>query len=203
MHHKVPSPDAPTAEHAAARKFVDRHFPAVAKFLAHDGQAAEQPAPPQLDLPQLAEAMPDAVRVAMQQVLPDRYTPELAEKIAADVLAELAGTPTNGQPDTGCTALDGQCLGEDCQDRREPIHRGPEHGMRVSFTGEPLLLFELKQWGDDAPMLSFYSDGLWPDLDLAQVDELLLALDEYTGVLRVGREHLAAALDQQRAEGER
>lgn len=38
----------------------------------------------------IAAAMPAAVAAALRQVLPGRYTPELAEKIAADVIARLA-----------------------------------------------------------------------------------------------------------------
>jgi hypothetical protein len=99
-----------------------------------------------------------------------------------------------------CSALDEQCAGEDCTRGTSTdyaLHRGPGHGMRVSFVDEPLLPFELAQWGDGRPELAFFADGSWPGLTLAQVDELLLALDEYTGALRVARGHLAAALRAQ------
>ncbi|MFF9494253.1 DUF6907 domain-containing protein [Streptomyces flaveolus] len=95
-----------------------------------------------------------------------------------------------------CDALDSQCTGESCGHRgdpREPIHHGPEHGLRVSFADEPLMPFALSQWPDEQPELTFVGDGSWPGLSLAQVDELLLALDEYAGALRVAREHLAKA----------
>ncbi|MGP4092569.1 hypothetical protein [Streptomyces sp. KR55] len=105
------------------------------------------------------------------------------------------------QHPAACLALDGQCTREDCGNPREPVHYGPEHGLRVSFADEPLLPFELAQWGDEQPSLSFFADGSWPDLDLGQVDELLLALDQYTGALRVAREHLAAARRAQATEG--
>ncbi|MFC8220908.1 hypothetical protein ACFUTY_22360 [Streptomyces sp. NPDC057362] len=48
------------------------------------------------DLPRLAAAMPDAIRVALQQVMPDRYTPELAEQIAADAVAQFASERGEG-----------------------------------------------------------------------------------------------------------
>ncbi|GAA2901871.1 hypothetical protein [Streptomyces mexicanus] len=101
-----------------------------------------------------------------------------------------------------CSALDEQCAGEDCAPGTPAdyaMHRGPGYGLRVSFVDEPLLPFELAQWGDGRPELAFFADGSWPGLTVAQVDELLLALDEYTGALRVAREHLAAALRAQHA----
>jgi hypothetical protein len=135
------------------RRFVDRHFPAVAAFLASD------------------DARPDAdlMRVDAPQV-------------------------------SHCDALDGQCTGQACGengDPREPIHLGPEHGLNVSFADYPLNPFQLTQWADEQPVLSVYAGGTWPDLTLAQVDELLLAFDRYTGVLRVAREHLARAVAAQ------
>lgn len=96
-----------------------------------------------------------------------------------------------------CDALDGQCTGETCGHRgdpREPVHRGLEHGMRVSFVDEPLMPFELVQWDNDRPEILFVADGTWPTLNLAQTDELLSAVDEYAGALRVAREHLARSL---------
>ncbi|QIJ62227.1 hypothetical protein [Streptomyces sp. JB150] len=141
-----------------ARRFVDRHFPAVAAFLASD------------------DARPDAdlMRVDAPQV-------------------------------NRCDALDGQCTGQACGengDPREPIHLGPEHGLNVSFADYPLNPFQLTQWADEQPVLSVYAGGTWPDLTLAQVDELLLAFDRYTGVLRVAREHLARAVAAQDATGD-
>lgn len=97
------------------------------------------------------------------------------------------------RPDGGCPALDGQCTGQDCQDPREVVHHGPEHGLRVSFAEKALMPFELAQWGSDAPALAFFADGSWPELDVDQVDELLLALDEYAGALRRARQHLEEA----------
>ncbi|WP_406470132.1 hypothetical protein OH738_29390 [Streptomyces hirsutus] len=102
-----------------------------------------------------------------------------------------------------CTALDGQCTGEYCGengDPREPIHHGPEHGLNVSFADDPLIPFQLTQWEDEPPLLTVYAGGVWPDLSLAQVDELLLAFEEYTGALRVAREHLARAVAVQDAQ---
>ncbi|KES07332.1 hypothetical protein BU52_10020 [Streptomyces toyocaensis] len=96
-----------------------------------------------------------------------------------------------------CTALDGQCTGEYCGDRgdpREPIHHGPEHGLNVSFADYPLNPFQLTQWEGEQPLLTVYAGGAWPDLSLAQVDELLLAFDQYTAALRETREHLARAV---------
>ncbi|BDD71740.1 hypothetical protein [Streptomyces violaceoruber] len=94
---------------------------------------------------------------------------------------------------TGCPALDRQCRGQDCQTGCERVHYGPERGLRVSFVDEPLLPFELAHWDGEQPQLAFFGDGSWPGLDVDQVDELLLALDEYTGALRVAREHLVKA----------
>ncbi|MGW8746510.1 hypothetical protein [Streptomyces sp. NPDC055794] len=42
-----------------------------------------------LDLNRVIEAMPEAVTLAMQTVLPDKYTPELATQIAQDAIASL------------------------------------------------------------------------------------------------------------------
>ncbi|MFF9117273.1 DUF6907 domain-containing protein [Streptomyces massasporeus] len=95
-----------------------------------------------------------------------------------------------------CARLDGQCTGEHCGDRgdpREPIHHGPEHGLNVSFADHPLIPFQLTQWEDEQPRLTVYAGRVWPDLTVAQVDELLVAFDQYTGALRVAREHLARA----------
>lgn len=115
--------------------------------------------------------------------------------------------PTVDVPQSGdCPALDGQCTGEHCGDRgdpREPIHHGPEHGLNVSFADEPLSPFQLTQWEDEQPLLTVYAGGAWPDLNLAQVDELLLAFDEYTGALRVAREHLARAVAVREAQDAR
>jgi hypothetical protein len=107
----------------------------------------------------------------------------------------------NVQPQ--CGHLDGQCTGESCGDRgdpREPIHHGPEHGLRVSFVDETLMSFGLVQWPDEQPQLTLSADGTWPTLSLAQTDELLLALDEYAGALRVARGHLVRALAAQDAQ---
>ncbi|AIV35918.1 hypothetical protein [Streptomyces sp. CCM_MD2014] len=112
-----------------------------------------------------------------------------------------ADAPVDAPQVDGCPALDGQCTGDDCADPSAPVHYGPVPGLRVSFVDGPLLPFNLAQWGDEPPVLSFYADGTWPDLDVAQVDELLLALDEYTGALRVAREHLARARRAQAGDG--
>lgn len=45
-------------------------------------------------LARLVAALPDVVDHAMQTALPHRYTPELAEAIAADVIARLTGDTT-------------------------------------------------------------------------------------------------------------
>ncbi|MFF3894649.1 DUF6907 domain-containing protein [Streptomyces sp. NPDC001812] len=114
-----------------------------------------------------------------------------------DALRQTWDGPFPAPQVSDCDALDGQCTGESCGEHgapRESIHYGPEHGLRVSFADEPLSPFQLTQWENEAPRLLVYAGGAWPDLTLAQVDELLTAFDEYTSALRVAREHLARAV---------
>ena len=137
-------------------------------------------------------AAQDDARRFFEQHFPD-LVPFLAS-LDADLMRDDAPQVND------CDALNGQCTGQDCQDPQQPQHHGPEHGVRVSFADEPLLPFELTQWDDGRPELSFSADGSWPALTLAQVDELLVALDEYAAALRVAREHMAAALRAQRED---
>lgn len=127
--------------------------------------------------------------------------PEETDDTPADAPVDARMMRVDASQVTGCPALDGQCTGDDCADPSDAVHYGPLPGLRVSFVDGPLLPFNLAQWGDELTVLSFYADGTWPDLDVAQVDELLLALDEYTGALRVAREHLARARRTQAVEG--
>lgn len=140
---------------------------------------------------------PDEQAAARRSV--DRAFPTVAAFLAStDAQQDAPVMRADALQVNPCPALDAQCLGEDCRHPREQWHRGTTHGLSLSFTDEPLLPFELAQWSGDAPRLAFFADGTWPDLDVAQVDELLLALDEYAGALRVARDHLAAAVRAER-----
>ncbi|MFB6775560.1 hypothetical protein [Streptomyces sp. NPDC056337] len=92
-----------------------------------------------------------------------------------------------------CAALGGQCLGEDCDGPGGHTHSTAETALHVSFADEPLMPFNLAQFGSEQPELAFFADGSWPTLNLAQVDELLSALDQYTSTLRNARQQLAKA----------
>ncbi|GAA0657139.1 hypothetical protein GCM10009535_40190 [Streptomyces thermocarboxydovorans] len=168
-------------------------FPAVAAALAKlDGRPLPEPLHPLAAVVDADASAydPDAGRARGLVTVAD------AERInAAHEDADLMRV--DAPQVSRCDALDSQCGGAYCQDPQERVHYGPEHALRVSFVDEPLLPFELAQWDGEQPHLSFFADGSWPALDVAQVDELLLALDRYTGALRVAREHLARALDGQ------
>jgi hypothetical protein len=58
----------------------------VGRFINED-----KPADDTLDLGAVIAAMPDAIHEAMRKTLPHKYTPELADAIAASVIANLAG----------------------------------------------------------------------------------------------------------------
>lgn len=51
-----------------------------------------------VDLDKAIAATPDAVRVALQKAVPGRFTPELAEQISADVIAQLNAMRTPASP---------------------------------------------------------------------------------------------------------
>jgi hypothetical protein len=97
-------------------------------------------------------------------------------------------------PSVGCTLLDGQCVSHQ-DDHGTTIHRGAEHTVAGGEDGE-LLSHTLVQWGDDdTPGLQFVGGYGWPQLDLAQTDELIAAVEKQLTSLRACRTHLAAALD--------
>ncbi|MFA3877569.1 hypothetical protein ABS735_28485 [Streptomyces sp. MMCC 100] len=115
-----------------------------------------------LDLARVIEALPDAVATAMQAVLPDQYTPELAAQIAEDAAAQLA----HKQPSPGhfpwCRP--GACIAHTADDGDSwTEHIGAEHHVVFPSSAErPLHL--VAQLGydpncDDAPTVHLSEDS--------------------------------------------
>jgi len=123
----------------------------------------------------LAAALPAIVDRAMQDTIPHRYTPELAAAIAEDVIARLM-TPT---PPAPCPDGVAWCVGDPLNhtDDDDHRHQGAEHTLNGSYLCDPstegIATFYLAKWRDSQPHLVFQGTGLWADIDLAQVGELI------------------------------
>ncbi|MFE9098523.1 hypothetical protein [Streptomyces sp. NPDC007264] len=154
-----------------------------------------------VDLDKAIAATPDAVRVALQKAVPDRFTPELAAQISADVIAQLnamrtptcqAAIPERPACPDGFTWC-GEPAADHGVDRR---HAGAAHAMRGTYTRPDggLMEFQVVQWGDDEPKLLFQADGTWPDLNLAQTDELVADTTTHLIRLKATRRRLALLL---------
>lgn len=99
-------------------------------------------------------------------------------------------------PSVGCDRLDGQCATHQ-DDHGTTIHRGVEHAVTAGGDSE-LLSHTLVQWGDDdTPGLQFAGGGEWPQLDLAETDALIRAVEKQLASLQECREHLAVALQKE------
>lgn len=122
-----------------------------------------------------------AVHEAMRKTLPHKYTPALADAIAADMAAQLSGAAPTPCPD-GIAWCDGDPVNHTNDDDHR--HTGPEYKLNGSYVEggwtDGLMGFQLAQWPDGQPHIVFQSSGAWPDLTMGQVDELI---DDATGWL--------------------
>jgi hypothetical protein len=135
--------------------------------------------------PEQAEAMREITRIVIEAGDPTGAARQLLDLIDAE-----KATPAP----IACHQLDGQCVSHQ-DDHGTTIHRGAEHRLAGGEDGE-LLSHTLVQWGDDdTPGLQFVGGYGWPQLDLAQTDELIAAVEKQLTSLRECRTHLAAALD--------
>lgn len=146
----------------------------------------------------LAAELPGIVDRAMQDALPHRYTPKLAAAIAEDVIARL--TATSPEP-TPCPDNIAWCDGDplnhtDDDDRR---HQGAGHTLNGSYLCDPgtegIATFYLAKWRDSQPHLVFQGTGLWADIDLEQVDELIGDAVPWLTQLIATRRHLSILLN--------
>ena len=129
-----------------------------------------------------------AVHEAMQATFPDEYTPELGDTVAADTIARLDQARQDVEPATepgsvtapaACPDNVTWCLGDPDghADPREHRHEGPEYKLNGSYLQDSdtsgIAAFALTQWDDGEPCVVFQGTGLWPSLDLTQVDQLI------------------------------
>jgi hypothetical protein len=129
-----------------------------------------------------------AVHEAMQATFPDEYTPELGDTIAADTIARLDQARQDVEPaaesgsattPAACTDNIAWCFGDPDghADPREHRHEGREYKLNGSYLQDSdtsgIAAFQLTQWDDGEPCVVFQGTGLWPSLDLTQVDELI------------------------------
>ncbi|MFH8369157.1 DUF6907 domain-containing protein [Streptomyces sp. NPDC018031] len=123
-------------------------------------------------------------------VVPPGQDPAVTFTQACTALAEQYGVDITPCPDgrPWCTSA---LL--DHADPREHIHRGPEHEISGSYGSTPLA-FQLTQWDDDEPTLTFQAGGEWRDLGLEDVDRLQADLTRHCQILAAVREQLAALI---------
>lgn len=148
-------------------------------------------------LDKVTAVLPDVVDEAMRRTLPGKYTPEVAARIAADLLARLTGR-TPACPD----GID-WCTGDPDShaDPHEHRHVGTPHaltGPYLSDKDREVLAFELVQWTGAEPRLSFQADGTWPDLNVEQVGALIRDLTAHLIALHVERRRMAILLNPPR-----
>ncbi|MFJ5150866.1 hypothetical protein ACIQCF_04660 [Streptomyces sp. NPDC088353] len=81
-------------------------------------------------------------------------------------------------------------------DPREHHHQGREHSLSGSYLefADGIMAFHLSQLDDDTPSLLFQADGIWPQLSLPQVDELISDETVHLIALRADRRRLADLL---------
>ncbi|MDX3689915.1 hypothetical protein PV726_06105 [Streptomyces europaeiscabiei] len=164
---------------------------------------AATPTDQRFDRDRAIAALPEVVDEAMRNTIADHYTPELAAQVADFVAAELRqpadGTLTPSQtpcPD-GITWCDGDPVNHtDDDDHR---HQGAEHTLNGSYLCDPnsdgIATFYLAKWHDSQPHLVFQGTGLWGDINLTQVDELIGDAVPWLTQLIATRRHLAILLD--------
>jgi hypothetical protein len=164
---------------------TDNYLPAIPT----QPQPAETPT-----TDRLATLLPDIVDEAMRRTIPGKYTPEVAARLAADLLARLTGrTPVCPDGIDWCTGDP-----DSHADPREHRHVGTAHALTGPYLGDKdreVLAFELIRWDSGEPRLSFQADGTWPDLDIDQVDALVRDLTAHLVALRVERRRMALLLD--------
>lgn len=149
-------------------------------------------------LDRLAAALPGIVDKAMRDTIPARYTPELAAAVAEDILARLTAAKPNSTP---CPDGITWCLGDPVNHTNDDDHRhqGAEHTLNGSYLCDPgtegIATFYLAKWHDGEPHLVFQGTGLWADISLSQVDELIGDAVPWLTQLIATRRHLAILLD--------
>lgn len=136
-----------------------------------------------------------AVHEAMRKTLPGKYTPALADAIAADMATHLDAAPTP------CPDNIAWCDGDPVNhtDDDDHRHQGAEHTLNGSYLCDPgtsgIATFQVAQWPGGEPHLVFQGSGAWPDLDMAQVDELIGDAVPWLTQLIATRRHLAILLN--------
>ncbi|MFE7837473.1 hypothetical protein ACFU53_15970 [Streptomyces sp. NPDC057474] len=172
----------PTEEQTAARAFVDH---------------VEATKGPQ-GLDRLHAALPAIVDKAMRDTVPSQYTPALAAAVAEDIFARLMAARANS---TRCTDGVAWCDGDPVNhtDDDDHRHQGAEHTLNGSYLCDPgtegIATFYLAKWRDSQPHLVFQGTGLWADIDLAQVDELIGDAVPWLTQLIATRRHLSILLN--------
>ncbi|GAA2218831.1 hypothetical protein [Streptomyces indiaensis] len=95
----------------------------------------------------------------------------------------------------------GWCTGdpENHADPREHRHTGREYALTGRYLQDPdrdgIAAVQLAAWDDDAPRLTFQGTGLWPELDLAQTDDLVRDAVPWVIGLLATRRRFAIALE--------
>lgn len=165
--------------------------------------ATPNPKDQRLDRGRAIADLPKVVDEAMQKTLPGHYTPELAAQIADFVAAELrqpADGPLAPAP-TPCPDSVAWCDGDPVNhtDDDDHRHQGAEHTLNGSYLCDPgtegIATFYLAKFHDSQPHLVFQGTGLWADIDLTQVDELIEDAVPWLTQLIATRRHLAILLN--------
>ncbi|MFD9111593.1 hypothetical protein [Streptomyces bottropensis] len=170
--------------------------------LAISAPTTSTPTDQPLDRDRAIAALPKVVDEAMRKTVAG-YTPELAAQVADFVAAELR-QPTNGvltPPQSPCQDGIAWCDGDPVNhtDDDDHRHQGAEHTLNGSYLCDPgtegIVTFYLAKWRDSQPHLVFQGTGLWADIDLAQVDELIGDAVPWLTQLIATRRHLAILLN--------
>jgi hypothetical protein len=155
-----------------------------------------------LDRDRAIAALPKVVDEAMQKTLPGHYTPELAAQVADFVAAELRQSADGPLPaQTPCPDGVAWCDGDPVNHTNDDDHRhqGAEHTLNGSYLCDPssdgIATFYLAKWHDGEPHLVFQGTGLWADINLEQVDELIGDAVPWLTQLIATRRHLAILLN--------
>lgn len=90
-------------------------------------------------------------------------------------------------------------LPADHTDLDDHRHQGPEYALTGTYLcdgpGAATAGFQLARWGDSQPHLTFQGTGLWADITLAQVDELIGDATVWLTELIATRRRLAVELN--------